>query len=82
MYCEKVTKNKINIWGSLFVLGFLLITLIVTTAAGANAPAAQPPQIIEKFDVEQDFDVRKALAHFHSTGGQYFPNYFLSRHNL
>jgi type IV pilus assembly protein PilQ len=62
MYCEKVTKNKINIRSSLFVLGFLLITLIVTTAAGANAPAAQPPQIIEKFDVEQDFDVRKALA--------------------
>jgi type IV pilus assembly protein PilQ len=62
MYCEKVTKKKINIWNCLFVWGFLLITLIVTTAAGANAPAAQTPQIIEKFDVEQDFDVRKALA--------------------
>jgi type II secretory pathway component GspD/PulD (secretin) len=62
MNCEKVTKNKINIRSSLFVLGFLLITLIIATAAGANAPAAQSPQIIEKFDVEQDFDVRKALA--------------------
>jgi type IV pilus assembly protein PilQ len=62
MYCEEVTKKKINIRSSLFVLGFLLITLIVATAAGANAPAAQTPQIIEKFDVEQDFDVRKALA--------------------
>jgi type IV pilus assembly protein PilQ len=74
MYCEKVTKNKKNIWSSLFLWGFVLITLIVTTAAGANAPAAvnalastnvaasNTPQIIDKFDVEEDFDVRKALA--------------------
>jgi type IV pilus assembly protein PilQ len=74
MYCEKVTKNKKNIWISLFLWGFVLITLIVTTAAGANAPAAvnalastnvaasKNPQIIDKFDVEEDFDVRKALA--------------------
>jgi type IV pilus assembly protein PilQ len=74
MYCEKVTKNKKNICRSLFLWGFVLITLIVTTAAGANAPAAvnalagtnvaasKTPQIIDKFDVEEDFDVRKALA--------------------
>jgi len=74
MYCEKVTKNKKNICRSLFLWGFVLITLIVTTAAGANAPAvvnalastnvaaSSTPQIIDKFDVEEDFDVRKALA--------------------
>ena len=62
MYCEKVTNNKAKIRKSLFVWGFVLMTLIATTAAGANAPAAQPPQIIDKFDVEEDFGVRKALA--------------------
>jgi type IV pilus assembly protein PilQ len=42
--------------------GFVLITLIVTTAAGAAAASDKPAQIIDKFDVEEDFDIRKALA--------------------
>jgi type IV pilus assembly protein PilQ len=44
------------------VWGFVLITLIATTAAGANAPAGGSAQIIDKFEVEEDFGVRKALA--------------------
>jgi type IV pilus assembly protein PilQ len=62
MYCEKVKKNTKNVRNRLFLWGFVLVMLIVTTAAGANAPAAKPPQVIDKFDVEEDFDVRKALA--------------------
>ncbi len=62
MYCDKVTKNKTKVQRSLFVWGFVLITLIVTTAAGANTSTGQPAQIIDKFEVEEDFGVRKALA--------------------
>jgi type IV pilus assembly protein PilQ len=62
MYCDKVTKNKTKIQRNLFVWGFVLITLIVTTAAGANTSTGQPAQIIDKFEVEEDFGVRKALA--------------------
>jgi len=62
MYCDKVTKNKTKIQKSLFVWGFVLITLIATTAAGANTSTGQPAQIIDKFEVEEDFGVRKALA--------------------
>ena len=62
MYCDKVVNNKTKIQKSLFVWGFVLITLIATTAAGANAPTDKPAQIIDKFEVEEDFGVRKALA--------------------
>jgi len=62
MYCDKVTNNKAKIRRSLFVWGFVLITLIATTAAGANTSTSQPAQIIDKFEVEEDFGVRKALA--------------------
>jgi len=62
MYCEKVEKNKTKIRKSLFVWGFVLITLIATTATGANTSTGQPAQIIDKFEVEEDFGVRKALA--------------------
>ena len=62
MYCDKIVNNKKKIRNSFILWGFVLITLIVTTAAGANAGTGDPPQIIDKFDVEQDFDVRKALA--------------------
>ena len=62
MYCDKVTNNKKKIWKSMFVWGFVLITLIATTTAGANASTGEPAQIIEKFDVEEEFGVRKALA--------------------
>jgi len=46
----------------MFVLGFVLIMLIATATAGANASTGEPAQIIEKFEVEEDFGVRKALA--------------------
>jgi type II secretory pathway component GspD/PulD (secretin) len=62
MYCEKATSNKMKARKSLFVLGFVLIMLIAAAAAGAKAFAGQPAQIIDKFDVEENFDVRKALA--------------------
>ena len=62
MYCDKVMKNKTKIRKSLFVWGFVLIMLIATTAAGANTSTGQPAQVIDKFEVEEDFGVRKALA--------------------
>ena len=62
MYCDKVTNNKTKIRRSLFVWGFVLIMLIATTTAGANTPTGEPAQIIDKFEVEEDFGVRKALA--------------------
>jgi len=62
MYCDKIVNDKKKIRNSFIMWGFVLITLIVTTAAGANAATSQPAQIIDKFDVEEDFDVRKALA--------------------
>ena len=62
MYCDKVVNDKQKIRKSFILWGFVLITLIVATAAGANAAAGKPPQVIDKFDVEEDFDVRKALA--------------------
>jgi type II secretory pathway component GspD/PulD (secretin) len=62
MYCDKIENDKMKIRKSFILWGFVLITLIVTTAAGANAATGKPPQVIDKFDVEEDFDVRKALA--------------------
>ena len=62
MYCDKVTNNKTKIQKSLFVWGFVLITLIATTAAGVSTSSGKPAQIIEKFEVEEEFGVRKALA--------------------
>jgi len=62
MYCEKVTNNETRIRKGMFVLGFVLIMLIATATAGANASTGEPAQIIEKFEVEEDFGVRKALA--------------------
>jgi len=62
MYCDKIVNDRQKIRKSFVLWGLVLITLIVTTAAGANAAAGKPPQIIDKFDVEEDFDVRKALA--------------------
>lgn len=62
MYCDKVTNNKKKIQKYLFMWGFVLITLIATTAAGANASTGELAQIIDKFEVEEEFGVRKALA--------------------
>ena len=62
MYCDKVTKNKTKIRKSLFVWGFVLIMLIATTTAGAKESTGEPAQIIEKFEVEENFEVQKALA--------------------
>ena len=62
MYCDKVMNNKTKIRKSMFVWGFVLITLIATTAAGANTSTGGPAQIIDKFEVEEQFGVRKALA--------------------
>jgi len=62
MYSDRIPNDKKKIKKNIILWGFLLITLIVTTAAGARAAANKPPQVIDKFDVEEDFDVRKALA--------------------
>lgn len=60
MYREKNASDKMNMKTSLFVWSLVLIAMIATVAAGASAGA--PPQIIDKFEVEEDFGVRKALA--------------------
>jgi len=60
MYCDRNVNNKMNIKTSLFVWSLVLIAMTATVAAGASAGA--PPQIIDKFEVEEDFGVRKALA--------------------
>ena len=62
MYCDKVTNNKMKMWKYLFVWGFVLVTLMATTAAGASTSSGEPAQIIDKFEVEEEFGVRKALA--------------------
>ena len=67
MYCDKVTNNKTKIRRSLFVWVFVLITLIATTAAGANTPTGEPAQIIDKIEFEENFEVQKALAMLGST---------------
>jgi len=60
MYREKNASDKMNMKTSLFVWSLVLIAMTATVAAGASAGA--PPQIIDKFEVEEDFGVRKALA--------------------
>ena len=67
MYCDKFTKNKTKIQKSLFVWGFVLITLIATTAAGANTSTGQPAQIIDLIEFDENFEVQKALAMLGST---------------
>ncbi|MHC4322842.1 MAG: type II secretion system protein GspD [Planctomycetota bacterium] len=62
MYCEKKTINKMKMWKYLFVWGFVLITLMATSAAGASTSPGDPGQMIDKFEVEEEFGVRKALA--------------------
>jgi len=60
MYCDRNVIDKMNIKTSLFLWSLVLIAMTATVAAGASAGA--PPQIIDKFEVEEDFGVRKALA--------------------
>ncbi|HCO96516.1 MAG TPA: hypothetical protein DIU00_21690 [Phycisphaerales bacterium] len=62
MYCDRNSNEKTKMWKSLFLWGFLLIALMATVAAGASAATSQPAQMIDKFEVEEDFGVRKALA--------------------
>jgi len=62
MYCDRNSNEKTKMWKSMFLWGFLLIALMATVAAGASAATSQPAQIIDKFEVEEDFGVRKALA--------------------
>lgn len=60
MYYGKTRNNKRHVRNTLFVLSVLVIAL--TATAAASAAAAEPPQVIEKFDVEEDFGIQKALA--------------------
>ena len=62
MYCDRNSNDKMKVRKSLFLWSFLLITLMATVAAGASASTGQPAQMIDKFEVEEDFGVRKALA--------------------
>jgi type II secretory pathway component GspD/PulD (secretin) len=58
MYREKKTTNMMSVRKRVFVWSLVVIAMTATVAAGAAAP----PQIIDKFEVEEDFGVRKALA--------------------
>ncbi len=60
MYCERDANDKRSIRTRLFVWSLLVVAMTASAAAGAAAGA--PPQIIDKFEVEEDFGVRKALA--------------------
>ena len=65
MFCNKKLYDNLKIPGS--VLVWSLILIVATTTAVANVGGegtSQPnaPKIIEKFEVEEDFGVRKALA--------------------
>jgi type IV pilus assembly protein PilQ len=61
MYCDRNTSDKRNLKKSWFVWGLVLIAMTAAVAAGAPA-AKKPPQIIAKFEVDENFGVRKALA--------------------
>ena len=60
MYQDIKRSDKRGMQKKLFVWCLAVIAMTATAAAGAAAAA--PPQIIEKFDVEEEFGVRKALA--------------------
>jgi type IV pilus assembly protein PilQ len=62
MYCDRNSNDKMKVRKSLFLWSFLLIALMATAAAGASAATSQPAQMIDNFEVEEDFGVRKALA--------------------
>ena len=59
------SSNNLKILGSVLVWGFILILVTATAVAGVSSGAetkSTAPKIIEKFEVEEDFGVRKALA--------------------
>ncbi|MHC4556025.1 MAG: type II secretion system protein GspD [Planctomycetota bacterium] len=59
MYHDRNSGDKSKIIKNLFVWSFVLILMAATAAADIGQ---EPVQIIDKFDVEEDFGVRKALA--------------------
>jgi type II secretory pathway component GspD/PulD (secretin) len=62
MCCDRNSNDKKGIRKCLFVWSLVLIAMMATAAAGASASGAEPALIIDKFEVEEDFGVRKALA--------------------
>lgn len=62
MYCDRNSNDKKGIRKCLFVWSLVLIAMMATAAAGASGSAGEPALIIDKFEVEEDFGVRKALA--------------------
>ncbi len=60
MYQDIMRDDKRGIRKKLFVWSIAVIAMVTTAAAGAAA--AEQPQIIEKFEVEEEFGIRKALA--------------------
>jgi len=60
MYQDMKRNDKRSFRKKLFVWCLAVIAMTATAAAGAAAGA--PPQIIDKFEVEEEFGVRKALA--------------------
>ncbi len=60
MYRDTDSNSSTRIRRGLFTLGFVLV--MTATIAIAGQKPSEPVQIIDKFEVEEDFGVRKALA--------------------
>jgi len=60
MYRDEDSNSRTRIRRGLFTFGFVLV--MTATIAIAGQGPSQPVQIIDKFEVEEDFGVRKALA--------------------
>src|SRR4030067_1803722 len=59
------SRDNLKIPGSMLVWSFILIVAAATAVADVGGPEPaknNAPNIIEKFEVEEDFGVRKALA--------------------
>jgi len=66
MYYDQKSNDKSKIRKNLFVWSFVLIIMsavaVADVAQGLDKAGDEPVQIIDKFEVEEDFGVRKALA--------------------
>jgi len=62
MCCDRNSNDKKGMRKCLFVWSLVLIAMMATAAASASTSGAEPALIIDKFEVEEDFGVRKALA--------------------
>jgi len=60
MYRDSNSSSKTRIRRSLFTLGFVLVMMATIAVAGQST--SEPAQIVDKFELKEDFGVREALA--------------------